>query len=440
MRYLFIWLFGFLSANPLCGQLFGPQLPAMMLTGPEKALPDIRTLAVVGFEAQDTKEAVVVEGKVFTREEKNDSGKKLADFLTASILKDEKPESEDIFGRIITSYLTGAHTKLFKVVEKDELDKILQEQKFALSGLVDESQAAEVGALLGADAIILGSVSHTSKDEKKKKEYEEEGNTKYSYCTTRKVTAFATMRIVSVSTREILTNIEKQAIKKDKKCDANRSKLATEEVLLTQALNQLGEALATHICPRFRLVNYPIKKIKTKAHKSKSREAVNYIKRREFSKAFAIYAAIQEEDPYNEQAAYNLGILYEVVGNHAKATEKYAVAREINESDRTYRMAQKRMEKAATQVKIWQDIGINIIPGDYAQVEGKKANALAGKIRTKGSKKDRYEVYEEASNKSNVLLKVPGGTNFTVIEESDNWVLVKLLGGKQGYISKQNIR
>lgn len=49
----------------------------------------------------------------------------------------------------------------FKVLEREALQKIIEEQKLGMSGLIDESTAAQVGKLAGADAILTGSVTVT---------------------------------------------------------------------------------------------------------------------------------------------------------------------------------------------------------------------------------------------------------------------------------------
>ncbi len=42
------------------------------------------------------------------------------------------------------------------VVEREALDKLINEEKLSLSGLIDETKAAAIGKKLGVDAIILG--------------------------------------------------------------------------------------------------------------------------------------------------------------------------------------------------------------------------------------------------------------------------------------------
>src|SRR5262245_19202750 len=46
----------------------------------------------------------------------------------------------------------------FTVVERTALNKVMKEQAIALSGAVDETTAARVGKLVGAEGVILGVV------------------------------------------------------------------------------------------------------------------------------------------------------------------------------------------------------------------------------------------------------------------------------------------
>ncbi|MBN1327626.1 MAG: hypothetical protein JW996_06725 [Candidatus Cloacimonetes bacterium] len=65
------------------------------------------------------------------------------------------------FGRFLAEelitrlYLTGE----FEVIERQMLNKVLQEHQLSLSGIVDESSAKELGRILGVDAIASGSIA-----------------------------------------------------------------------------------------------------------------------------------------------------------------------------------------------------------------------------------------------------------------------------------------
>lgn len=64
-------------------------------------------------------------------------------------------------GKLIPEELT---TRLFKsgqfqVIERQLLNKVIEEQKLGMSGIIDASSAAEIGKLLGVDAIVTGTVT-----------------------------------------------------------------------------------------------------------------------------------------------------------------------------------------------------------------------------------------------------------------------------------------
>ncbi len=52
-----------------------------------------------------------------------------------------------------------AKTKKFKVIERSELKKVLEEQNLGLSGAVTPQSAAKIGKLLGVQYIIIGSIN-----------------------------------------------------------------------------------------------------------------------------------------------------------------------------------------------------------------------------------------------------------------------------------------
>ena len=54
----------------------------------------------------------------------------------------------------------------FTVVERQQVDAILREQHFGLSGAVNAATAAEIGKILGVQAVLLGSITQFSIDRK----------------------------------------------------------------------------------------------------------------------------------------------------------------------------------------------------------------------------------------------------------------------------------
>lgn len=57
-----------------------------------------------------------------------------------------------------------SNTGLVTLVERSKINSIVEEQRFSLSGMVDERTAKEAGRLLGADYLITGSYSKFGQD------------------------------------------------------------------------------------------------------------------------------------------------------------------------------------------------------------------------------------------------------------------------------------
>ena len=75
--------------------------------------------------------------------------------------------SSEINTDALTDYagMSLLRTGMFTLVDRSELDRILEEQEFSYSGAVDPSTAVELGRLLGAEAVMtvrIGSITHDS--------------------------------------------------------------------------------------------------------------------------------------------------------------------------------------------------------------------------------------------------------------------------------------
>src|SRR2546426_100572 len=81
----------------------------------------------------------------------------------------------DIFGRnedigkgIADMLVTGlVRNGTYSVIERRQLDRVLQEQNFQQSGRADPTSAVQLARLLGVDAIIIGSITQFGRDDKK---------------------------------------------------------------------------------------------------------------------------------------------------------------------------------------------------------------------------------------------------------------------------------
>ena len=124
----------------------------------------------------------------------------------------------------------------FRVVEKENLDEIIEEQKFSLSGLVDESETAiELGKLIGADHIITGTIHSLNFDEKSFSGYDTE-----IYKTTASMES--SIRLVNVTTGIVeIANSYKSQKKYQGKRKRDLDIQSTGNELIEIILNKFGQ-------------------------------------------------------------------------------------------------------------------------------------------------------------------------------------------------------
>lgn len=78
--------------------------------------------------------------------------------------------SSDSGNKAVENYITDAlteamfNTNAVTIIERQNVDKIIEEQKFQYSGLVDESTAASIGSIAGVQYICYGSIKELEKD------------------------------------------------------------------------------------------------------------------------------------------------------------------------------------------------------------------------------------------------------------------------------------
>ena len=67
--------------------------------------------------------------------------------------------------RVLTQRLTSEmiSLELYQVLERSEMKRLLEEQKFQYSGCVDTKCAVELGKMLGAKYMVVGTISHIGK-------------------------------------------------------------------------------------------------------------------------------------------------------------------------------------------------------------------------------------------------------------------------------------
>jgi curli biogenesis system outer membrane secretion channel CsgG len=415
MKILTIFLSILFASN-----IFAQDVECFILKAPEKPFYTIKKIGVLEFDCTTNRRL----NKIIT------------DFVVADLLNQYRGIYDKTSkywglqkGREGQTFVKGVKTDFYQVIEREQLQKVLKEQRLSLSGALDEKSAAEVGRLLGLDVIIMGNVSYSGTDERTGTEYP---------CLKRTVTAKGTMKMVSVETAQIVGTKSAEASVYMKKCSDARSSIPTQNVMSETAMKNLARKFTDYFAPGYQYIEYAFEKVKLKEFKQKSKEAMSFIENGDLDRAFPIAYAMFEADSYNPKTAYNLGIIYEMVGSNVDALEYYSIAYDLDFSNTSYSEAVKRAKAGIRVNEYLDDIGRPIEA--YAFTGDGIENALAENVLIKGSSRDRTSIYEFPDEESQVVAKVPGGLNFKVIKKDGNFYKIQLRGTKTGFVHKGDVK
>ncbi len=400
--------------------LFSQSVECFILKAPEKTFYTVKKIGVLEFQCSNNW----------------NMNKIVTDLIVADLLDQQRgiyDEGGNYFGlkkaKKGKTFVKGVKTDFYQVIERNQLQKVLKEQRLSLSGALDESSAAEVGRLLGLDVIIMGNVNYSSTDERSGTDYP---------CLKRIVTAKGTMKMVSVETAQIVGTKSAVAAVSMRKCSDAISSIPNANVMAESAMKLLARKFTDYFAPGYQNIKYDFEKIKLKEFKNKGKEALNFVKIGDLDRAFPIVYAMFEADSYNPKAAYNLGIIYEMVGSNSDALEYYSIAYDLNYSNHNYSEAVKRAKAGIGVNQYLEDIDRPVEAYTFTG-DGLKT-ALADKVQIRGTSGDRVIVYELPDKKSKIAAKVPGGLEFKIIEKSGAYYKIQLRGTKTGYVHKSDVK
>lgn len=433
MRKLCIILLVVASALFLCNiSAFGyKKIKCFMPETPEIDLQGAKRIAVLDFRGND--------------ELSRQTGKFLADKMIEYFLMENRGISEikGFFSRQEgVTLIKGVGTKVFDVVERSRLNTVLAEQSIGEAGLVSDAQAAKIGELLGVEVILSGDVSDYREDTPSRevhKTYKDRQEVEYAVnCITRKVKIAANIRIVNAKTGQILATRQVPYELTDKWCEDRSEKLRDAGEMAGVCASSVAWDFVNLINPWYALAEFELDKVKADQFKEMADNAAQAAEKYELDKAYAVYRKLYESDSYNPQFLYNMGVLYEATGDFNKAKEMYEGAASLKD-DNKYKEAAKRINRRVVLVPFYANVGMAIVPYDFESAAS-NASLTAQKIQVKGKSQDRIDIMAEPNPGAAVVARVPGEIQLEVISVEGDWYQVKLLGGKQGYINKSNIK
>jgi|GEM_PF-523284 len=247
--------------------------------------------------------------------------------------------------------------RYFTVLSRNDMAKVINEQKLQSSEMMDEATSSKVGKLIGAQAIIGGEIASADAEsghymenrEKCLKYYKDSGEcAQYRYykvkCNTTQASLSANLRIVNVETGSVIYG---DTINKEYSADSCKAG-QTNLLLMTldsgpkqilskgQALNRLASEVASEfvykLTPNYIYFNVGlIESIEldnaTDAQKEKFEVILEYIKAARYGKAKKLLISLMDElDGKSYAVSYVYGVVLEATGDFDKAKELYAHA------------------------------------------------------------------------------------------------------------------
>lgn len=230
----------------------------------------------------------------------------------------------------------------FKVIARRDTENILNEQRFQASGLVEKSEAIKVGKLLGAQAIINGSISDSSlKDttyyEERTKCSDKKCKTTYTYkvrCTKRVVSLSIEVKILNTQEGDILYGDTFTQQKQFSHCSDDSIALPSRQY----SLNSLADSISNEFIQMLAPYNSYYKVVLlddpdidyTDKQEELLKYSLKYIKNGRYDKAEKLLSRLLESTSDSSfVAAYNLGIIKERNGELQKAKQLYELADSI---------------------------------------------------------------------------------------------------------------
>lgn len=227
----------------------------------------------------------------------------------------------------------------FTMVSRNDLDKIISEQKVQNSGLVNPKTAVKVGELIGAQAIISGNVGKpTSEDtyfyetrvkcaDKKCKELVE-----YKVrCKKRAVGLSAELRIVGVKRGEIIFGDRLNKYSEYKHCSDYSNALPSTEMAAQGLATDMANEFTYRLTPHYRTFNVTLLEEPDLDYTDQQEKllevSLQYIEHGRLDKAEQLLGELIDSTGSKSYVAfYNLGVVKESQGMYLEAQEYYQQA------------------------------------------------------------------------------------------------------------------
>jgi len=298
----------------------------------------------------------------------------LGNYTNVAVAEFEGTRGNDI-GRGIEQALMQARVggePYFKLVARDQLQKVMREQSLQLTGAIDPSQVSQVGKVLGVQGIITGNVSSYDSNDQNTTESRTDsyqcGNQTCSRevqvsCTIREVYVAFNVNFISVETGAIEVSDAEEGRLSGKRCNEPNwasalgasivdmalvyGPLEPKEVMLSKAANLGIATFVRKITPNYAVLRIPLQKDdddapwffatdEQKLFGEKMKSGVQFAQSGVWDKAIESWEDASKQQPNCAACHYNVGVGYEMKGDLARAQQQFEKALSMKPGVSTY--------------------------------------------------------------------------------------------------------
>ncbi len=258
-------------------------------------------------------------------------------------------------GNVLVSQLTTQG--YYQIVERGNIQSVMKEHAFNMTGAVDPGTIKELGVILGADAIITGEIVSYNVETNRRTEMVEKKIGTGKYQEVEKTNPFTKKKYkvkeeimktvlvpeertsksgtVSINYRMVDIASGKIVVSKTQSSSSQRSykdNIPGDDQILNTLLGNVTEAFVKDISPHYVVIMKRL--VKSKADSKEMGAA--YAKQGEWKRASEIWERLSVGKQNDAALWHNLGVAYEAMGEVDKAEQTYNKALKIEPGNRVY--------------------------------------------------------------------------------------------------------